>query len=467
MQCAVAPRVRWRRQRCRCLGADGIAVVVEALQRHINSAAVAQAACGTLGRVAHVDFLERPAGFATAGCLPAIYAALQNHLADADVVITACGLAQRIWLGFRKSYALAVGVGALMIDAAKLHAGQAAVEDAVCAALRHLCRTGPTYFDQLASAVSCHRVAQALRRTVVVKHALAAVRHALRGEPACIGRDRARVGPTADVVTMAEFLDPFEKLMAAFASRSWPALRRAAAACTRRLHLAKREQLVWCAINCNPHLYFDDQDQLSVEDYRLRCSTLVLELLDRRGLLDTAAVNSGLHDLLDGTSASSVALVRRLLEFGADARSRNRKWTGRHCLDYNMDIDTLRVLLEAGADPNARGIFGGLPLNNCGRYCRFREGDVPAVMELLLDHGADPLAMCGTNTPLDALLFHADYLSGRAVRLLARAAAWHRRRHLLMLLRARSRDDSDAWSVQSGRSSSSSSTAAATPTAAC
>ncbi|MEQ8174773.1 MAG: ankyrin repeat domain-containing protein [Syntrophomonadaceae bacterium] len=52
------------------------------------------------------------------------------------------------------------------------------------------------------------------------------------------------------------------------------------------------------------------------------------------------------------------------------------------------DVKTIKVLLDAGADPNARDREGNTPLTNAAGTYDYR--DAPAVVKLLLENGADP-----------------------------------------------------------------------------
>jgi ankyrin repeat protein len=96
------------------------------------------------------------------------------------------------------------------------------------------------------------------------------------------------------------------------------------------------------------------------------------------------------------------AVAKVLLEHGADARmaSTPAGFTPLHSAvadDAGADVTELvRMLIDAGADPNARSASGGTPLHTAGFT-----GNVP-VTEMLLAAGADPEATDATGlTPLD------------------------------------------------------------------
>lgn len=79
------------------------------------------------------------------------------------------------------------------------------------------------------------------------------------------------------------------------------------------------------------------------------------------------------------------AVVEFLLKNGADvhAAARNaQKVTALHAAASRGDLEIVRMLLEAGADPNARQEGGFVPLHSAAQ-----NGNVP-VAELLLEHGA-------------------------------------------------------------------------------
>jgi uncharacterized protein len=82
------------------------------------------------------------------------------------------------------------------------------------------------------------------------------------------------------------------------------------------------------------------------------------------------------------------AAVRILLQAGADpnAVSRNdMRIQPLHAATANGNPETIRLLVDAGADPNARQKGGFTPLQ-----ARAQCGDA-AMVRLLLDRGADPL----------------------------------------------------------------------------
>ena len=109
---------------------------------------------------------------------------------------------------------------------------------------------------------------------------------------------------------------------------------------------------------------------------------------------DVDARDNGDYTPLQGAAASGTpGVVRALLEAGAKVDARPRRFqlgwsrgsggTSLHAAAGNPDAEVAAALIEAGADPNARGVRGETPLHNAARNRN------PAVAELLLEAGAD------------------------------------------------------------------------------
>lgn len=107
-------------------------------------------------------------------------------------------------------------------------------------------------------------------------------------------------------------------------------------------------------------------------------------------------------------------VVAILLEAGADpdddADNPNRVRPV-HAAAAARDRESLRLLLDAGADPNARQQAGFTPLHAAAH------ADEPELARLLLEHGADPTLK--TDDGRDAARIAADDGSGRVSALLA------------------------------------------------
>lgn len=74
--------------------------------------------------------------------------------------------------------------------------------------------------------------------------------------------------------------------------------------------------------------------------------------------------------------------TRTLLENGANVDAMDP--TGRTALFYAYDYDVVKCLVDGGADVNVRAFDGPTVILNAARH------STPSVVQLLLDHGADP-----------------------------------------------------------------------------
>jgi len=81
-----------------------------------------------------------------------------------------------------------------------------------------------------------------------------------------------------------------------------------------------------------------------------------------------------------------------------------------HAASAAHDRETMRLLLEAGADPNARQQGGFVPLHEAAH------SDDVEMARLLLAHGADPALAADDGR--DAIRIAADDRSARVVALL-------------------------------------------------
>ncbi|XP_029356158.1 cyclin-dependent kinase 4 inhibitor C [Echeneis naucrates] len=96
--------------------------------------------------------------------------------------------------------------------------------------------------------------------------------------------------------------------------------------------------------------------------------------------------NRFLRTALQVVMLGSTAVVRALLEWGADPNLRDPDCglTVTHDAAREGFVDTVRLLLEYGADANQVDNRGNLPL-----HLAAREGHLP-VVQLLIGHTADP-----------------------------------------------------------------------------
>ncbi len=132
--------------------------------------------------------------------------------------------------------------------------------------------------------------------------------------------------------------------------------------------------------------------------------TSVISLLLEAGADVRAREDNGYMPLHHAAQYGTPGMVRALLRAGAavDARARGFSvhygwdWTPLHlAVANNPDPEVSAALLEAGANPSARGYEGETPIHMAAR------NENPALSALLLDAGADPNARGSTGrTPL-------------------------------------------------------------------
>jgi len=116
--------------------------------------------------------------------------------------------------------------------------------------------------------------------------------------------------------------------------------------------------------------------------------TLVRMLRDNPGIVNRKG-KSGSTPLMYAALYGDAEFLRLLLEKGADPNARND--ANATALTYAVDDEQkMRLLLDHGADPNAKSEDGQTPL----LIAAWRPGAAP-VVKLLLDHGANP----STRTP--------------------------------------------------------------------
>lgn len=141
-------------------------------------------------------------------------------------------------------------------------------------------------------------------------------------------------------------------------------------------------------------------------------------------------------------SVYNASVVKALIAAGADVNAGRGRDCGTPlhacgvCCRVPGIVGIARLLLDAGADVNAVASNGGTPLESAAR----REGPPFRLMRLLLSAGADPTI--GRSVALSPLVLMQPTAASTVAdvkrwRLLVRAAAWQRRRHVLLAVRRR------------------------------
>ncbi len=123
-------------------------------------------------------------------------------------------------------------------------------------------------------------------------------------------------------------------------------------------------------------------------------------------------------------SSINIGVLKVLLEKGAKTHINKKNKKERTPLllvldNYNKNIpDAVKLLLDAGADPNTRNGIGYTPLYYAADGRGYRNGEV---VKLLIDHGADPNVR--TNYGLLPLFIAIEFAKPDAVRALIEGGA--------------------------------------------
>ncbi len=131
---------------------------------------------------------------------------------------------------------------------------------------------------------------------------------------------------------------------------------------------------------------------------------------------------SGASALFEASHRGNTSFVRQLLEWGYDPNAplEGPGWTGWTPLmiaTVEKHDETVRILLDAGADPNAQNDVGRTSLMFASNY-----GDV-AIADMLLDKGANPNVVLRDETGWTALMAAAAKGHSRVVQLLLERGA--------------------------------------------
>jgi ankyrin repeat protein len=118
----------------------------------------------------------------------------------------------------------------------------------------------------------------------------------------------------------------------------------------------------------------------------------VADLLHKHGAVVDVLGQFGRTPLGAASASGDVDIIRWLLDHGADANARTwANWTPLYTAAYYMRLEAVRVLLEHITDINSQNFTGETPLYRVlTNDSFFAEEEIIAIVQQLLEHGADP-----------------------------------------------------------------------------
>ncbi|KAL8825726.1 MAG: hypothetical protein Q9170_007682 [Blastenia crenularia] len=118
----------------------------------------------------------------------------------------------------------------------------------------------------------------------------------------------------------------------------------------------------------------------------------IVRLLIEKGVDFNRQNNAGWTALQMATDRGQEAVVKLLLDHGAKMIPDKEGWAPLHFSCNNVELEVTRVLLQAGADPNARAQQHATPLNLVIHASgKVDQGHRLKLVELLLEHGAQDI----------------------------------------------------------------------------